>query len=299
MLQFQSITTSQPTNLTKSKIHQPKMMCPCPQQLFTNSNSHRIYCTTQSSHDGGNNHFRTPADQFRRLQSVFRRRLLTGIAAASALAIGANFGGVTSFVLGFSPEAARSLKLDAVYPVAGYSRYIDANQGFEFVYPETWLGDQTLLYRAAGRAERSLDPPPLSDGGRRRKAVNEPAVAFGPPGSTGELNVSVIVSPVPIDFSIEAFGGAEEVGANVVRTIAGKRTDVMGRLIGSSMRVDAKARYYEIEFGVEGRDFLRHNVAVCCARQGRLFTLNVQAPESAWPQYQTQLYTIAHSFTLL
>lgn len=71
----------------------------------------------------------------------------------------------------------------------------------EFLYPERWLGDQTLLYKAAGKAERSLDPPALSGGGGRRSNVNEPAVAFGPPGSTGELNVSVIVSPVPIDFS--------------------------------------------------------------------------------------------------
>lgn len=71
----------------------------------------------------------------------------------------------------------------------------------EFIYPANWVGDQTLLYRAAKRKEleRSLDPPPL--GGRRRPNINEPVVAFGPPGSTGELNVSLIVSPVSQDFS--------------------------------------------------------------------------------------------------
>lgn len=63
------------------------------------------------------------------------------------------------------------------------------------------MGDQTVLYRAARKLERSLDPPPLSNDDRRRKNVNEPVVAFGPPGSNGELNVSVIVSPVSIDFS--------------------------------------------------------------------------------------------------
>lgn len=75
----------------------------------------------------------------------------------------------------------------------------------EFIYPASWVGDQTLLYRAAEKTERSLDPPPLanlnSGGGRRQKNVNEPVVAFGPPGSSGELNVSVVVSPVPLDFS--------------------------------------------------------------------------------------------------
>lgn len=68
------------------------------------------------------------------------------------------------------------------------------------------MGDQTLLYRAVGKAEmeRSLDPPSLRNPllrNQKRKNVNEPVVAFGPPGSTGELNVSVIVSPVPLDFS--------------------------------------------------------------------------------------------------
>lgn len=62
-----------------------------------------------------------------------------------------------------------------------------------------------MLYRAAEKLEyeRSLDPPPLTDStmDRRRRNVNEPVVAFGPPGSSGELNVSVIVSPVPLDFS--------------------------------------------------------------------------------------------------
>lgn len=72
----------------------------------------------------------------------------------------------------------------------------------EFVYPSNWVGDQTILYRAAGKAERSRDLPSLSssNGDRRGKNVNEPVVAFGPPGSNGELNVSVIVAKVPIDF---------------------------------------------------------------------------------------------------
>lgn len=75
----------------------------------------------------------------------------------------------------------------------------------EFIYPSSWVGDQRLLYREAEKSEyeRSLDPPPLTNStmDRRRRNVNEPLVAFGPPGSSGELNVSVIVSSVPPDFS--------------------------------------------------------------------------------------------------
>ena len=75
----------------------------------------------------------------------------------------------------------------------------------EFIYPSSWVGDQTLLYREVKRAElqRSLDPPPLKSGrlSSRPRNISEPVAAFGPPGSNGELNVSVIVSPVPQDFS--------------------------------------------------------------------------------------------------
>ncbi|KAJ0734563.1 hypothetical protein HanPI659440_Chr11g0421511 [Helianthus annuus] len=163
----------------------------------------RTYMTQQNPGDRKDNLPETsskiPAEQFQPLATTFRRRLLTGIGSASLVAVGANFAGTTSFLLGLSPETARNLKLDVLYPVKGFSRCINSEQGFEFIYPQNWVGDQTLLYRAAGKAEmeRSLDPPPVN----RRRNVNEPVAAFGPPGSTGELNVSVIVSPVALDFS--------------------------------------------------------------------------------------------------
>lgn len=246
---------------------------------------------------------RSPAEEFAPLATTFRRRLLVGVGSASLVAVGANFAGLTSFLLGLAPESSRTLKLDVLYPIKGFSRRIENNEGFEFIYPASWVGDQRLLYRAAERLERSLDPLPtnsLKSSNRPRKNVNEPIVAYGPPGSSGELNVSVIVSPVPLDFSIETFGGPQEVGEAVVRTITGQRPDVKGTLIGSTVREDPSrnVKYYELEFRVESPSFHRHNVAVCCARAGRLFTLNAQAPESAWPEFKSAFYRIANSFNL-
>ncbi|KAL9685327.1 hypothetical protein QQ045_022775 [Rhodiola kirilowii] len=265
---------------------------------------HHLKLVAQFSGDGGEGS-RRPSEQFAPLASAFRRRLLVGVGTASLVALGADFCGCTSFLLGLAPEAGRSLKLDVLYPIGGYRRCVDATDGFEFVYPAKWVGDQTLLYRAVGRAEmeRSLDPPSISDPllrNRRRRNLNEPVVAFGPPGSTGELNVSVIVSPVPLDFSIEAFGGPREVGEAIVRTITGKRAGVTGTLIESTLREDAMnyVKYYLLEFKVESSTFRRHNVAVCCVRQGKLFTLNAQAPESAWLDVRRDLYSIANSFSL-
>uniref|UniRef100_A0A0F7CZB1 Photosystem II reaction center PsbP family protein n=1 Tax=Hypseocharis bilobata TaxID=253189 RepID=A0A0F7CZB1_9ROSI len=272
---------------------------------YKSASFHRIYMT-KSSGDRKDQSFagRSPAVEFAPLASRFERRFLLGIGSASLVAVGANFAGITSFLLGFSPQTGRDLKLDVLYPIGGYSRCIDPNEGFEFIYPVNWVGDQTLLYRAAGKAEsqRSLDPPPLN-GDRRRRNVNEPVAAFGPPGSSGELNVSVIVSPISLDFSIEAFGRPKEVGEALVRTIAGssQHPNVKGgTLIESTLREDSlrKVKYYELEFRVESPTFHRHNIAVCCVRNGRLYTLNAQAPESTWPEVKSDIHVIADSFSL-
>ncbi|XP_009799700.1 psbP domain-containing protein 7, chloroplastic [Nicotiana tabacum] len=271
----------------------------------TTTSLNRVYMTQPSDNQKDRIQEVTirPSNQFAPLESVFRRRLLVGIGTASLVAVGADFAGVTSSLLGLLPDSARSLRLDVIYPIGGYSRCLDAIEGFEFIYPSNWVGDQTVLYRAARKLERSLDPPPLSNDDRRRKNVNEPVVAFGPPGSNGELNVSVIVSPVSIDFSIETFGGAKEVGEAIVQTItgSGKLPDVKGTLIQANVREDSSSRnlkYYTLEFKVESPAFRRHNVAVCCIKGGKLFTLNSQAPESIWPKVKTDFYRIADSFSL-
>ncbi|KAG0488117.1 hypothetical protein HPP92_006928 [Vanilla planifolia] len=234
---------------------------------------------------------RSPAEELAPLVAIFRRRLLAGALPASLVALGANFGGLTSFVLGFLPETARRLRLDVLYPVQGFTRCFDPERGFEFIFPEDWVGDQTLLSRAVGigESQRPLDPPPLGGGkpSSRSSRRLEPTVAFGPPGSTKELNVSVIVSPVPRDFSIEAFGSPKEVGESVLKKIADSRrgSEVRASLLDAALRRDPSMNmnYYKLEFAVEGRSFHRHNVAVCAAHGGKLFTLNAQAPEASWP----------------
>ncbi|KAL2940989.1 PsbP domain-containing protein 7 chloroplastic [Bienertia sinuspersici] len=275
------------------------------QHSYLSSKLHRIYVKESSEKKGnGSQYGRSPAEQFTPLASTFQRRLLIGIGSASLVAIGANFAGITSFFLGLSPDAGRNLKLDVLYPIRGYSRCIEPDEGFEFIYPATWVADQTILYRAAERAEqeRSLDPLPLESSKRRRRNVNEPVIAFGPPGSTGELNVSVVVSPVSTDFRIEAFGGPKEVGEAVLKTITDptRRPNVNATLLSSNLRRDSvkDINYYELEFRVESPSFQRHNLTICCAQNGRLYTMNAQAPESAWQEMKEDFYNVAASFSL-
>ncbi|KAK9086462.1 hypothetical protein Syun_028856 [Stephania yunnanensis] len=263
----------------------------------------------------------SPAEEFGPLASTFRRRALTGLGSAAVVALGANFGGSTSFLLGFWPETSRGLKLDVVYPIQGYSRCVEPSQGFgvqsgkfnrvEHVLPCDQVGDRPLLYFAAGKAEseRALDPPPLSEESSarksRRKNVNEPVVAFGPPGSNGETNVSVIVSPVPLDFTIEAFGGANEVGEAIVETVTGRRPDVRGTLLDSLRTTRARARavqkhqVYCCEILHEMHQFRRQYQLFCCCYSKKLFHLNLQFQELSWINGRYDFPKIQLSYTLL
>ena len=101
---------------------------------------------------------------------------------------------------------------------------------------------------------------------------------------------------------IEAFGSPKDVGEVVLRRIARTRRspDINATLIDAALREDAdNVKYYKLEFRVESPSFRRHNVAVCCARDGKLYTMNAQAPESAWKAVQKEFFAMADSFSLM
>ena len=76
----------------------------------------------------------------------------------------ANFGGCTSLLLGSldGGRLAKRLRVDVLYPVSGYTRCLNSENRFEFLFPASWLADQRLLYRAAERVQQRnpLDMPP-------------------------------------------------------------------------------------------------------------------------------------------
>lgn len=91
-------------------------------------------------------------------------------------------------------------------------------------------------------------------------------------------------------------------GEVVLRRIARTRRspDINATLIDAALREDEdKVKYYKLEFRVESPSFRRHNVAVCCARNGKLYTMNAQAPESQWKAVQEEFFAMADSFSLV
>ena len=53
---------------------------------------------------------------------------------------------------------------------------------------------------------------------RQRRTVAEPEAAYGPPGSTGEENISVVVAPIQPGFRLENLGTAEQAGRRFLET---------------------------------------------------------------------------------
>ena len=235
------------------------------------------------------------------------RRVFLGVLGTTALALGGNFLGVTGALLDANPDLAARARLDIIYPVRGLKRCYNPEKGYEFSYPAAYLGDATMVSRAATQRERAnpLDPPPLGAPAAAPKifgqTVQEPQSAFGPVGGTGEENVSVIVSKSPPGgFRLDRFGDAENQAewllANVLaRPGSGKTAE----LVGAFTRRGAAptANYYTFEYTIKSEQgWFRHNVAVFAEFGGRLYTLVAQVPETEWETRRDDFRRTAESF---
>lgn len=216
------------------------------------------------------------------------RRLLLGGGLSTAVVLFGNLGGATSGLLSATDagvEAARKARLDVIFPVRGATRAISYADGWEFEKPAAWLQDATVARRvaAAGEASRPLDP--LAAPRRATRAVAEPGAAYGPPGSTGETNASVIVAPIEPGFSLRSLGDAGGAASTFLSQTFPPDSGRTATLIAADERTDgAGTLYYVWRYRVAGAAFDRVNACAVAARPaspGRrpeLLTLNAQAP---------------------
>ena len=76
---------------------------------------------------------------------------------AASLALGANFIGVTSILLSNSPasiqQVAQNSRVDQLYSISGFKRYYNSAKGYEFVFPDNWLTDQSIVLAEARERE--------------------------------------------------------------------------------------------------------------------------------------------------
>ncbi len=231
------------------------------------------------------------------LAPVSPRRVVVGVAGTVALALGGNFARVTEKVLSAVPEFARARRLDVAYPVLGYSRCYEPARGYEYLVPMNYVVDQTMAARKATRGVRALDPPALSARARRREA-NEPDSAYGPMGSSGEENVSVIASVVPRGFDLAVFGDAEaQAGWLLENVLAKPGSGKKGRLVSAKTRTGSDGTtYYTFEYTIQTDTWFRHNVAVFATRGTTLYTFVAQIPETRWLEMRETFFDMADSF---
>ena len=227
------------------------------------------------------------------------RRIALAMTSTTALAFGANFLGVTSLALRANEPLARKLKLDAVYEVSGYRRDRNEEKGYEFLFPNEYLADQTIARRNATRKAQSLDLPSLRET-KGQKNVGEPESAFGPMGTNGEENMSVIVQTSTKVFDLGQFGDAEEQASWLLENaLARPGSGKEAKLFSASETIGENGiKYYQFEYTIKTANWYRRNVAVFAQNEitGDVYTFVAQCPVERWDGMGEKFRKSANSF---
>ena len=227
------------------------------------------------------------------------RRIALAMTSTTALAFGANFLGITSLALRANEPLARKLKLDAVYEVSGYRRDRNEEKGYEFLFPNEYLADQTIARRNAMKKAQSLDLPSLRET-KGQKNVGEPESAFGPMGTNGEENMSVIVQTSTKGFDLGQFGDAEEQASWLLENaLARPGSGKEAKLFSASETIGENGiKYYQFEYTIKTANWYRRNVAVFAQNKntGDVYTFVAQCPVERWDGMGEKFRKSANSF---
>lgn len=214
---------------------------------------------------------------------------------ALMLAFGANFVGITSYVMSNTdPVYFRSTQLDQLYPIDGYRRYVDRDDHYEFIFPTDWVIDpRVLLYNT-----RSQEMP---DALRAKRGL-APDSAFGPPGGDFTENISVVKNKVMDGFTLSGTLGSPQVAAQKIldTIIAAPGSGKTATLLRAEENIRNGQPVYEFEYSLQKPDqnFFRRTVSVVTNRGNELYTFTATSQESNWEKDKSKLLTTAASFQL-
>jgi len=155
---------------------------------------------------------------------------------------------------------------------AGFKSFVDATDGYQFLYPNGWLEIK------------------VSDG---------PDVVFHDIIEQTE-NVSVVINPVAGEKSLSDLGSPGEVGYRLSKSaIAPPDSGRKAELVNAEAReIDGK-NYYLLEWNVKLPDNQeRHNLASVAVSRGKLYTFNASTPESRWEKMKPKLEQVVRSFSV-
>ena len=154
---------------------------------------------------------------------------------------------------------------------ASLVNYTDNYDGYEFLYPNSWVavdvkdGPDVVLHDLIEETE----------------------------------NVSVVISPVPENKSLEELGTPTDVGYRLSKNaIAPPGSGRTAELVNAVSREVDGITYYLLEYVVQLPSQVRHNVASVAVRRGQLFTLNLSTTERRWEKIQDTFYKVVESFSV-
>jgi hypothetical protein len=132
----------------------------------------------------------------------------------------------------------------------------------------------------------------------------QPEVAFGPPGQTGEENLSVVVGGVPRGFSLRALGPPEEAAERLVQAQIAKPGVREVSLLSAGERPSAKSGkvLYQFEYRVTYPSLGKeptYTICVVGAVGDEIITFASRVPSAVWSVRQDALREAASSFVLL
>ncbi len=159
--------------------------------------------------------------------------------------------------------------------LSGLQSYVDATDGYQFLYPSGWVGAD-VRQSAAGVDVIFRD-------------LIEPSE-----------NLSVIISDVSKDKSLGDLGSPTEVGFYLLKqmnnnTEAGRKVDLIN---AESRDLEGKI-YYTLEYQVTlPNQQERHNLASIAVSRGKLFTFNLSTVQKRWDKVKSLFETSVNSFSV-
>jgi photosystem II oxygen-evolving enhancer protein 2 len=159
--------------------------------------------------------------------------------------------------------------------VGAMQSYVNPAQGYEFLYPNGWIPVDVK------NASAGVDVV-LRDLVERTE------------------NLSVIVSDVPSNKSLEDLGTPTEVGYRFFQNINNNpELNRRAEFLRAESRENDGKTYYILEYAVDLPNARpRHNLASVAVSEGKLFTFNLSTTENRWKKVKDVFEVAANSFSV-
>ncbi|NES80421.1 MAG: photosystem II oxygen evolving complex protein PsbP [Moorea sp. SIO2B7] len=159
--------------------------------------------------------------------------------------------------------------------ISGLQSYVDNTDGYKFLYPNGWI---------------PVDVQEASEG------VD---VVFRDLVERTE-NLSVIISSVPENKTLESLGTPSEVGYRFLKSAnAEPNSERQTEFITAQSHEVNGQTYYILEYEVKlPNNQERHNIASVAVSRGKLFTFNLSTSQSRWQTVEKLFNVVVNSFSI-